>query len=54
MAIQQTKLAGAQKQLGDAQQLLDGKQRELDEVQLVFNVAHGKQQVSFIGRTYTH
>lgn len=37
----------AQKKLSEAQVLLDGKQSELDEVQKVFNIAYGKQQIVY-------
>lgn len=42
----QAKLAGARKELKEAQDLLDAKQRELDSVQVLFDTAMAKKQVS--------
>ncbi|KAK6616888.1 Dynein heavy chain 8, axonemal [Polyplax serrata] len=44
LAIMQAKLAGARKELKEAQDLLDAKQRELDSVQVLFDTAMAKKQ----------
>ena len=47
MAVQQAKLTGARKELKNAQELLDSKQKELDAVQILFDTAMSKKQVRY-------
>ncbi|KAL0274316.1 UNVERIFIED_CONTAM: hypothetical protein PYX00_006769 [Menopon gallinae] len=44
LAIQQNKLMGAQKELRNAEDLLDSKQKELDAVHILFDTAMSKKQ----------
>lgn len=45
LAIQQGKLMAAQRELKNAEDLLDSKQKELDAVQILFDTAMSKKQV---------